>query len=93
MTAAERLLADPGGLSPGWSCAPTPGASLDEMLEVAGARSFETSGSWTGVPSTWWRSPAQLAREAAMTIAALPRHTSCHYHRDTHIGIRLRAGS
>ena len=70
--AAAALVQDPGSLPPGWSRTPAPGGSLDELLSAGGGRAFETSGSRTGQPSNWWRSADQLAREAAVTVAALP---------------------
>jgi acyl-coenzyme A synthetase/AMP-(fatty) acid ligase len=70
--AAATLVQDPGTLAPGWSCTPAPNGSLHELLGAGGGRSFETSGSGTGEPTSWWRSADQLAREAAVTVAALP---------------------
>lgn len=70
--AAEELVRDPGAVQDRWSWTPGTDHSLHELLQASGGRAFETSGSGTGVPSTWWRSPDQLAQEAAVTVAALP---------------------
>lgn len=68
---AVDLVRNPDLLPDGWSCRPSPGSSLAELLGDGRGRSFETSGSRTGCPTTWYRSPEQLAAEASITLGVL----------------------